>query len=38
LASAIAARGAGGLAPPRRANWRLRASVNELVILLWSMT
>ena len=32
LASAIAARGAGGLAPPRRASWRLRASVNASVI------
>jgi hypothetical protein len=29
---AIAARGAGGLVPPRRASWRLRASVNVSAI------
>ena len=37
LASAIAARGAGGFAPPRRASWRLRASVNELAMTPCSM-
>ena len=34
----IAARGAGGLAPPRRASWRLRAAVNASAVSVAAAT